>query len=1382
MASLLALSAGSTHAATVWNPAWHLPPIVPPAQGNWNDAGNWTTGVPVPVPPGETKAVFNVANTAECIVTDARAFNQLVQGDNGAGGVIRVQSGGSLTTSNVWTGVGYNRNAQMIVEPGGRLTCGDHLWIGFTSPAVGTLAINGGTVNVAGQFGLGWSSGTGYLNIRSNGVLNLSQFSASQSISGASVVDIELGAMVIQGDYSGAVRDYIVAGKIRGYGGSGTPIYDYDISNPGKTTVKAIEGQLSASWHVAAAQYSTNELIITPFDAVADFGIAGNGVTDVTDEIQAALVLLGNLGGGALFLPAGNYRVNGNLSIPSGVTLRGDWRKPEAGHPIVGTVLQAYAGRGNENAAPFIKLNNSAGVNGVAIWYPEQLPNDIQPYPPTLGNGGGATVENVTLVNAYFGFTSYVEGTTARPFLRGIYGTPLKTGIEFDCLADIGRIETVHFSPEYWKGSGLTNAPTANEHAAWIYNHGTGMIVRRIDWSYSCYVTVEGYSIGLALRPSRVDGKYPNGQSYGFNLLGCKTGVYIEASAYAGYQFTRFDIQQAETGVYLGGSASEADMFHTCTINATDDAVFSEGTARVLMMSCDLQQGTVRLEGGYLSVINSDFAATPANHIELGSSVGGASVLGNRFVGGARIIAKTSYPVNINHAPLAVDPLPAYDYKKPATTYQPDRTNLYVVTEAPYHALADGVTDDTAAFQAALAAAATSGGGTVFVPGGNYRLNGTLTVPTGVELRGVFDTPHGTETKGSLLNVYSGRNNASGTPFIQLQSGAGIKGFTFHYPGQIYDALDTVNYGMVPYPFLIRGLGPDIYALNLSATIPYQLLDLATVRCDRHYIDYIYATALKTGIQVGNGAVDGQIQNCQFNPSAYTHQGGRYDSIPLGTSDNIHKILWRDATPYRFGHTTNEVLHENFVFGGAKGFHLVQEGGFGPSGHCLGMGIDQCTVAMQIDDVGSGGLNPINSQIVTVNSTEGYYLQTGASLTDTFRMFSSAGWGSHAYSAVINGGDVRLQLFHLSPAAKIGAFKVLNNASLKSLGGNLRENLPAGRPFLTIGTAATAGFIGNVINTTAGQMPASSAKVTSLGNLMVGASPAGTDRTWTNGGGSRAWSLGGNWSGGVVPGAANRATIANATPLGPIVSVGTVASVKNLVVGDLVSPSDRVDMSGGSLATAGWLVLGYGVGNAGTLAISNGAASVSGDLFVGLHGAGTINMTGGSLTVAGQLGIALNAGSTGQVALAGGTLSVGSIAMTADGLLDITAGTLLINGDAASTVNTYISNGWITALGGTGIVVRDYNTRNPGKTTLTASLPPPPRQVATGVTVSGGDATLTYQTTTGHAYHVEGTPGLSPTSWTTVPGTTTNATGAPVTVTLPLPPGTNSMFYRTVSP
>jgi hypothetical protein len=1103
--------------------------------GNWGTASHWT-GTDPSRPNGNFSCRFTSSSRAECQVTGTHIFNQLYQNVNST---IRVRNGGSLTAMAGWSAIGYNSGTQnrMIVETGGTFNISGHLWIGFNSPSTGIMDINGGTVNVSVQFGLGWNGGTGYANIRDGGVLNLSGLDGARSISGESVLNVESGFVVINGDKTNEVANYVAAGKIVAYGGAGRILYDYNATRPNQTTIRALQGvggdvnrdggvdlkdlallvgdwlasdcdspanfdpwclvdyrdftALAANWlggiitdwHVVETVYPTDDIIVTPHYA-ENFGIVADGLTDVTDAIQTALISIDNMGGGSLFLPAGRYKVSGNLTVPAKVMLRGDWQKPQPGSPVVGTILQAYAGRGDENAAPFIQLSGSSGINGITIWYPEQLPGDIQPYPPTV-HGGGNTIENVTLVNSYFGFTTYRQGTTARPFVRNVYGTPLKTGIEYDCLADIGRIETVHFSPDYWAGSGLANAPTARQHEAWIYNNGTGLIVRRIDWSYSCYVTVEGYNIGFALRPSRYDGKVPNGQSYAFNLLDCKTGVYIEASAYAGYQFTRFNIQGAQTGVYLGTGAVETDMFHTCTINASGAAIFSQGAAKVMMMSCDIQQGALDIDGGYLSVINSRFAGTGTNHIELAAGVRGASILGNTFTGGAQIVNNTSYPVNINHTPLMVDSLPAYDFRKPAKAYKPARSDLYVVTDPPYNAAADGVTDDTPAFQAALADADANGGGIVFVPGGTYRLNGSLTVPTGVELKGVFDCPHGTSQKGSLLNVYAGRNNANGTPFIQLKSGSGIRGLNFHYPEQVYNESDTVNYGMVPYPFLIRGLGSDVYVINIAATIPYQLLDLATNRCDRHYVDYIMATALKTGIHVGSGSTDGQIHNCQLNPSAYTHQGSYYDSIPYGTSDNIHKILWRDATPYLFGHMTGQVLHENFVFGGAKGVHLVSEGGFGPSGYCMGMGVDQCTNALQIDDIGSGGLDMINSQIVTVNGTAGRYLETGASLTDTFRMFSCAGWGTHQYSAVLNGGDVRLQLCHLAADGESGVFAVYNNARLQNLGGDLRDRLGSGRPFLIIDLTASAEFIGNVINVDSAQMPTNTANVTSIGNLRV---------------------------------------------------------------------------------------------------------------------------------------------------------------------------------------------------------------------------------------------------------------------------------------------------------
>ncbi|MBK1825873.1 glycosyl hydrolase family 28-related protein [Haloferula rosea] len=1320
--SLLIL-AGSSFADTVWNPAANAPPVVAPDTGDWADVGNWTNGIPADSPPAETKGVFNVGNAATCEINALQDIHHLVMDVDGSGSELHVLDGGTLTTGDVWSAIGYSQaGSRLVVQGGGTAVFADHLWIGFNSGANGTLHIDGGTVEVSGQLGLGWEGGTGTITIENGGQLKLDQLHPTRSLSGTSVVDIAEGSIVIQGDRSTAILDYISAGKITGYGGSGTPIYDYDVSHPGMTTIRAIATPIPAQWRVVSTIHPTTDWVITPFDAVNDFGIVADGVTDVTQLIQDALTMLGNLGGGALFLPAGHYRLDGNLVIPQGVTLRGDWKTPIAGDAVVGTVLNAYAGRGDENAPPFIKLNNSAGVRGITIWYPEQVSGNPQPYPPTLGNGGGATIENITLLNSWFGFTTFINGTTARPFVRHIYGTPLKTGLEFDCLADIGRIESVHFSPDFWAGSGLPGAPASGEHEAWLLDEATGIIVRRIDWSYSCYVRIEGYHIGLALRPGRHDGHFPNGQSYGFDLAGCRTGVFVEASAYAGYQFTRFSITDAEIGIHIASGASEANSFHTCSIDANVVAIRSDGEARVSLMSCDIQKGPIRLSGGYLSLIDSDFAGTSPIHLELRDGVRGASILGNRFAGPSRIVNRSPFPVLIDHNPISARPLPDYEYRMPSDPRRPVSTDLFVVTDLPYQAVGDGIADDAPAFQAALTAAANQGGGTVFVPGGTYRMNSPLVIPGGVELRGVFDLPHDTKVKGSLLNIHSGYDNADGTPFIQLEGGSGLRGISFHYPDQIHDENDAVNYGKVPYPYLLRGLGPDIHVLNLSATIPYQLLDLATHRCDRHYIDYIFSTALKTGIHVGNGTTDGQIHNCQLNPSAYTHAGNYYESIPFDTADDIHEILWRDATPYLFGDMTGQVLHQNFVFGGARGFHLVAEGTGGPSGHCLGMGVDQCTIAMLIEQVGGSDLAPINSQIVTVNATAGRYLETGTSLDRPFTMFSLAGWGSHQFSSVLRDGDVELQLFHIAPGGQAGTFKLQDDASLTNIGGNLRNHLPNGRPYLIIDPSASATFTGNIINTVPGQMPANTSNVTSIANLRIDEAPSGTDTIWTNAEGNDDWNSDGNWTNQHPDGTVS-AVVNDQSSTPPVIHPETSATSRNLNIGTTAIATSPLLIDGGSLNTVEWIILGDDANHAGTLDINDGQATCGGDLFVGYDGQGFFRVNGGNTNIVGSLVIAPFPGSTGTVILSAGSLSATALSMSEGGSLDLTDGLLILDGDHRELLTHYIEEGWLTTHAGTALPSFDFDITNAGKTTITGTPPEPTATVwnATGAEAWGVD-------------------------------------------------------------
>ncbi len=243
-------------------------------------------------------------------------------------------------------------------------------------------------------------------------------------------------------------------------------------------------------------------------------------------------------------------------------------------------------------------------------------------------------------------------------------------------------------------------------------------------------------------------------------------------------------------------------------------------------------------------------------------------------------------------------------------------------------------------------------------------------------------------------------------------------------------------------------------------------------------------------------------------------------------------------------------------------------------------------------------------------------------------------------------------------------------------------------------------------------------------SMTVGAFAA--DVQWDNSGGDRLWRTATNWDLNRLPTSTDKAAIRNASVLGPIIDSSTTAVAAQVVLGDWSSTYDTLDMTGGSLTTTSWFVIGYGpTTNHGIFNISGGTVNCPSTLYVGNTGTaiGTLNMTGGTITAT-TFGIAQVAGSTGNVYLDGGTISCGSFSITTSGgRMDITLGTLIIDGDATAAINGYVSSGWLTAFGGSGTINVDYNVRNPGKTTVTAQSPekasyPTPANGATGISIN----------------------------------------------------------------
>jgi hypothetical protein len=195
------------------------------------------------------------------------------------------------------------------------------------------------------------------------------------------------------------------------------------------------------------------------------------------------------------------------------------------------------------------------------------------------------------------------------------------------------------------------------------------------------------------------------------------------------------------------------------------------------------------------------------------------------------------------------------------------RPDVYNVKQ--YGARPDGLTDATAAFQQALDAAGQAGGGMVTVPRGSYLFRGHLNVPSGVALRGVWESvpahngirdqmwPKPTDD-GTTLLVTEGAGQEDGPPFITLNTNSTLKGLVLYYPEQNPDEEPK------PYPWAVAMRGKNPAVLDVEMLNPYSAIDASNN--ERHLIRNVSGQPLRRGVWVDAIYDVGRIENVHFNP------------------------------------------------------------------------------------------------------------------------------------------------------------------------------------------------------------------------------------------------------------------------------------------------------------------------------------------------------------------------------------------------------------------------------------------------------------------------------------------------------------------------------------
>ena len=208
---------------------------------------------------------------------------------------------------------------------GGTLELLDYIWWGDGRNCHGTFHMSGGTITVGAEHELGWDGGTGtwimtggsvsarVLIIPTNsgaagqlylhgGTYNVGSDGLRMTATG--LIDVGGGTLILEGDLTGTIRNFIAAGQITFYAGGGQYELDYNDRNPGKTTLTARQtGKAfnpnppdgayhpdtwaNLSWSPDAAAVSHDVYFGDDFDAVD----AGTGDTFRTNQATTYFVV-----------------------------------------------------------------------------------------------------------------------------------------------------------------------------------------------------------------------------------------------------------------------------------------------------------------------------------------------------------------------------------------------------------------------------------------------------------------------------------------------------------------------------------------------------------------------------------------------------------------------------------------------------------------------------------------------------------------------------------------------------------------------------------------------------------------------------------------------------------------------------------------------------------------------------------------------------------------------------------------------------------------------------------------------------------------------------------------------------------------------------------
>ena len=222
--------------------------------------------------------------------------------------------------------------------------------------------------------------------------------------------------------------------------------------------------------------------------------------------------------------------------------------------------------------------------------------------------------------------------------IRNVFACPLKIGLYIDQCTDIGRVENVHFNPNFWTRMALKPGYPGGDIKAYLEKNLVGFKIGKTDWEYisNCFVIFP--KIGFHFDDfGHGPGNAVVTQS-GSDI--CTTAVLVGRSQpHAGVQFVN---GQFMSTIIVGKENQGPVKLTNCgfwTVPETQEQIVKLGPSTLMLNACHFagwdsrNKGIpcIRASGGRLMVNNCEFMPKDKQPVVLEKGLTAATVIGCMF-------------------------------------------------------------------------------------------------------------------------------------------------------------------------------------------------------------------------------------------------------------------------------------------------------------------------------------------------------------------------------------------------------------------------------------------------------------------------------------------------------------------------------------------------------------------------------------------------------------------------------------------------------------------------------------------------------------------------------------------------------------------------------